>query len=1113
MAWVQKALDRHTDQLCAIKRMKIGYDELLGKESFQRELSALQDLRHPNIVTMIDFGLDSQRRPYLVLEWIEENLADVVKSRLHPMSWPEYWSQLGRPILEAISVAQTKGYIHRDIKPKNILVAQGPQPKISDYGISRLGAYAENPAPGRPTFRNFSTKPYGAPEDEDAAPYSRDGFSWAVTTIYSLSCSEPPDYGEIPSCIDALPGAPHDILRVATAMSPKDRPATAALLLQLLDEWHEGQRLTTEPRLRCHLFADHQTVSYVANILGPEAQNPLAILLADFREVVSVRTIENEPSKLIVVGASWELLLVRDQSNAGRMIVERVRYVGGSIAERRREGGYAGDVELVTSHPENANKAEVDLDELFAQCAASEAERRARYQVDSDRLFRGWFAYLQAREEFERQAGNALHYSDAEISGRNVKVLISEAVTPELVGQERMIRVGVQHILLEVSSVIADEVTLTAILGNPANVPRTGVLEVSSIREQVAIERQRQALNAVAHDRCVNTGLRELLLRPAGAAEPLFERGICDTQPDFDSDKRQVLAKALGVRDVLVVEGPPGTGKTRLIEEIIVQQLERNPKERVLLSSQTHVALDNVIERVSKRNSQIDIVRVGRFDDPKIAQTSASLLLQRKAEHWGVRVSDRAKRWLEDWARVQGVDPSDVRAGITALSLAALLREKTRLIQALGEAEHRAGHAASETTSRMLNELPTGETQRREEQASLEAATRQRELETLAPREAEARNALKAFAGYRGELADSNDPEELTEYATMLIGDSDEHRRCLDLMHLQEAWLERVGKSPDFYPAMLASANVVAATCVGLASVRGINEVTFDLCIVDEASKAMATEILVPLSRSRRFILVGDPKQLPPFFEQELLRGSAVAEFSEQELRADVFDRFLARLPAASKARLKNQYRMARPIGDLVSSVFYAGDLHSPKERPGISFPSYPKLVTWLDTSGLADRGEEKIVSSFRNLVECRVIRKVLETLAFTASKRRAAKYEVAIIAGYQAQVKAIENAIRDQRMGWTALDIRVNTVDAFQGSQADICIYSIVRSNDAGKLGFLREPPRLNVALSRAKDLLIIVGDHDFCLTAAPAESLGDVIRYIDAHPADCEVRAADES
>jgi superfamily I DNA and/or RNA helicase len=111
-------------------------------------------------------------------------------------------------------------------------------------------------------------------------------------------------------------------------------------------------------------------------------------------------------------------------------------------------------------------------------------------------------------------------------------------------------------------------------------------------------------------------------------------------------------------------------------------------------------------------------------------------------------------------------------------------------------------------------------------------------------------------------------------------------------------------------------------------------------------------------------------------------------------------------------------------------------------------------------------------------------------------------------MAGYVAQVKAIRDAIRDYLHEWTNLTITCNTVDSFQGQQADICIYSVTRSNPEGRLGFLREKPRLNVALSRARDLLIIVGDSQFCKSAEGENPFRTVIDYIEEHSLDCEVK-----
>jgi superfamily I DNA and/or RNA helicase len=135
------------------------------------------------------------------------------------------------------------------------------------------------------------------------------------------------------------------------------------------------------------------------------------------------------------------------------------------------------------------------------------------------------------------------------------------------------------------------------------------------------------------------------------------------------------------------------------------------------------------------------------------------------------------------------------------------------------------------------------------------------------------------------------------------------------------------------------------------------------------------------------------------------------------------------------------------------------------------------------------------------------VIRDALAQIDFIARKRKAV-YEVALIAGYVAQVKALQNIIRDRLHEWTGLKVVCSTVDAFQGSEAEICVYSVTRSNTEARLGFLREKPRLNVALSRSRSALIIVGDDAFCRTASGENPFRKVLDFIDAHPNDCERR-----
>jgi superfamily I DNA and/or RNA helicase len=131
----------------------------------------------------------------------------------------------------------------------------------------------------------------------------------------------------------------------------------------------------------------------------------------------------------------------------------------------------------------------------------------------------------------------------------------------------------------------------------------------------------------------------------------------------------------------------------------------------------------------------------------------------------------------------------------------------------------------------------------------------------------------------------------------------------------------------------------------------------------------------------------------------------------------------------------------------------------------------------------------------------------VVETHADAPEPRE--KYEVAILTGYTAQRKLINRRLNSEIESLQALHIECNTVDAFQGREADIAIYSVTRSNKKGELGFLKKKERLNVALSRGRIGLVIVGDHYFCSTA-PHNPLGEVLKHIERHSDSCCLKEA---
>ena len=290
---------------------------------------------------------------------------------------------------------------------------------------------------------------------------------------------------------------------------------------------------------------------------------------------------------------------------------------------------------------------------------------------------------------------------------------------------------------------------------------------------------------------------------------------------------------------------------------------------------------------------------------------------------------------------------------------------------------------------------------------------------------------------------------------------------------------------------------------------RGTEDIEYDYCIVDEASKATATEVLVPMSRSRRFIIVGDPRQLSPFQDPELVERGLLEKYgvSRDDAQQTLLDLLADGLPSECLAKLTVQHRMVKPIGDMISHCFYGDELDSSRTPSDHALGAVlARPVTWLSTSGLQNRREENNGVSFANQAEIRAIGQLLANLDKIA-QRSGKNYSVAILSGYAGQVIALQRQIGAKEIAWPSLRVEVNTVDAFQGREADIAIYSITRSNPELRTGFLAEQKRLNVALSRGRDHLVIVGDHQFSRGLPELQPLQRIARYVECHPADCLV------
>ena len=326
---------------------------------------------------------------------------------------------------------------------------------------------------------------------------------------------------------------------------------------------------------------------------------------------------------------------------------------------------------------------------------------------------------------------------------------------------------------------------------------------------------------------------------------------------------------------------------------------------------------------------------------------------------------------------------------------------------------------------------------------------------------------------------------------------------------ISERWIRRISESNELEEFYIKNASIIVGTCIGVISDPYVRDTTFDYVIVDEAAKATLPEIMVPLVRARKAILVGDHKQLPPVFDRNALKDSFQSA-QITELQNTGFGKLFDILPDNCKETLSTQYRMHPAIGDLISLLFYDGKVQN-GVKASERTTGLPMLngcaITWLSTSNSgANRFEQPVghQRGYINHLEVTVIQKCLQKLNQEIAEQRET-YSIGIITPYRAQLELIRNRLK--QIPLSNIEVDINTVDAFQGSQRDIIIYSTVRSSKQQRIGFLKEEPRLNVAFSRAKRALIIVGDQKFLRNShIPGNRFPHVINYMREHPEFCQ-------
>ncbi|MFI6644042.1 DEAD/DEAH box helicase [Streptomyces sp. NPDC050504] len=686
--------------------------------------------------------------------------------------------------------------------------------------------------------------------------------------------------------------------------------------------------------------------------------------------------------------------------------------------------------------------------------------------------------------------------------------------------------------------------------------PQRGALEV--IPNSVIFNKQRQAVASLRGLNAKNAGLLPAVVEHRVHAIPATA-----TQPHEELDPEQLTAfqKALTTEDLLVVLGPPGTGKTRTITEIARTAATTNATDngRVLVTSHTNRAVDNVLARLPR---DLVVIRVG--DESKVHADVKPLLLEEQSESLSEEIrhamtqrtqayrdATAVEPWTDELAiRVQQVDDLAGKKNTAALHLQeatraaaarswekrdALRQDETKQESALRELSERTVplRERMESEQRRSSAFFTGwlhrSRARRLEKELTTAAAEVQRLQALVPdlrRQAEAANAeaeraisestavsAARAASRAAEHRLDEGVQSAYEAADMAVhalsavvpstpmptrsADPAEAAAALHSLHgqltgwlpllsrrreLAQQWQAAIGQEPgQLVPELVRYAQVVGATCIGAASRAELSGVDFDLGIVDEAGQIGVADTLVPLTRVRRGVLVGDDRQLPPFRDSEVDEWAQGAGDPElvRLMSQSALERLRAGLPPSHIVQLTRQRRMPAEIADFISASFYRGGLLTEKEHQHTD-PLFTSPMAFVDTAALPDRLRHE---SGRGRAEGRGHKGPFNTCEARLLARLAAFYhrrgsEWVVIVPYLAQrlevVRHLTPLIGDSQLA----DASVGSVDSYQGGERDVVLYGFTRSNPEGRIGFLKELRRANVAFTRAKSQLVLVGD-----------------------------------
>lgn len=999
-----------------ILKLFAGINENFQKLIFNREMEALKVLNSCNNIVKIRDTSTSLR--YKKVGNYGAILMDYVEGKtLDFYDWHRFTQlkkyEICNNILQAVYNAHANNVIHRDLKPQNIIYDDiKDEVTIIDFGSSKIKTIIDKET----TMPMFSEN-YSAPEVVKGNDITEkcDYYSLGAIFFEILLCEDATDSKHM---IEIIERRVHkeEMRKTLCSMlqeDPKDRPENISDIMLVFSNII-GELNTSANEY--NIFVDNEKLQFLKRRTVVENSMNMSQFVNSFLKREFIETYgyyDERNNKYVMTGQNIVLECAFDETTKAIDVI-KINEIAVDKRNINIKRSFKIDGRLSFVDARYRRQIGKDNGRLLVMFK-NRREENEIYREKEDKfenLFGSWQTGLEESVKSEKDKVAKIVYSKAYFENNQIILEVDECQNKsidEIMPNTRFVVESVddkgQPVYFDIGiyeDVICEDDSVRMIFQMPKRALKGNVRALLKRRSSVledfrantsSYRRQFKAIHALRTEEYSARNLKDILL---SIGEP--EEIPTISSPRFIEDRlndsqQQAVIKSLNSENISLIQGPPGTGKTKVIKEIIGQvitnAIETTDSPRILIVSQSHTAVDNILEGLDKIIADdMQIIRIGADKNvsPKIAN----------------RYTMPAHR-----DKIFETVPKNISA-------------------------------YNETRDKIL-----------------EGITNVNEIE-----------------------------------------------RWDKIKEIQKDWIERSVEKDCLDYQLIRSATVIAGTCIGFLANSFVKDMEFDYVIIDEAAKATTPELLVSIIKAKKIILVGDQNQLPAFADERI--SPTIARLTKNpEFR--IFDILFENLPDSHKQVLSTQYRMIENIGNLISTVFYGGTVNTgcdDKDKLHGLTRYIGKSIVWFDTSQSTQKGQKRTKGdSFINEEEKRIILEILEDLKRTNELKNC---DIGIITGYNGQKDILRKSVKANGYDKVA-QIDINTLDAFQGRENDIIIYSTVRTKDS--IGFQKEKERVNVAFSRAKKLLIICGDIDFFYNYDdPNNKFIEIIDYIKSHE-QCEI------